>query len=155
MADEGQRRQDPADALRDGVRAVGGILGAFKDAIEQTFNDLSEQGDISPERARDAARDAMRRAQDAMDDMRGRVDFVTRREFEALRADVDTLKTQVERHATHGGHHTHGGAAGATGAAPGTGAAGGTAGTGTGGTGTGGTGTGAGGSAAGDGSPGL
>jgi hypothetical protein len=64
---------------------VSGILGAFKDAIEQTFNDLSERGDISPERARDAARDAMKRAQDAMEDMRGRVDFVTRREFDALR----------------------------------------------------------------------
>jgi polyhydroxyalkanoate synthesis regulator phasin len=146
MADDGQRRPDPADALRDGVRAVGGILGAFKDAIEQTFNDLSEQGDISPERARDAARDAMKRAQDAMDDMRGRVDFVTRREFDSLRAELDVVKTQVERHITHGGHH---GQDRADHAAGGTGAGG----TGAGGTGAGG--TGAGGSAAGDGSPGL
>jgi polyhydroxyalkanoate synthesis regulator phasin len=139
MADEGQKRPDPADALRDGVRAVSGILGAFKDAIEQTFNDLSDRGDISPERARDAARDAMKRAQDAMEDMRGRVDFVTRREFDSLRQEIETLRTQVERHIATGGHHGHGTGQGGTGT-------GGTGGTG---------GMGAGGSAAGDGSPGL
>lgn len=108
MADEGQgpRRggTDPGDTLRDGVRAVTGILGAFKDAIEQTFNDLSESGDISPERARDAARDAMKRAQDSVDDMRGRLDFVPRREFDALKAEVATLRAQVERqHGTGAG----------------------------------------------------
>jgi polyhydroxyalkanoate synthesis regulator phasin len=141
MSDEGQRRPDPGDAIRDGVRAVSGILGAFKDAIEQTFNDLSDRGDISPERARDAARDAMRRAQEAMDDMRGRVDFVTRREFDNLRAEFAELRQQVERHTAQGGHH-----------APTPGGTGGTGGTG----GAGGAGpTGAGGSAAGDGSPGL
>ncbi|MBR9991225.1 MAG: hypothetical protein KFH98_15795 [Gemmatimonadetes bacterium] len=128
MADDGQRRSDPGDSFREGVRAVSGILGAFKDAIEQTFNDLSEKGDISPDRAKDAARDAMKRAQDAMDEMRGRLEFVSRREFDALRADVDGLRAQVERHMSHGGHQT-------------------------GSTGTGG--HGAGGSAAGDGSPGL
>jgi polyhydroxyalkanoate synthesis regulator phasin len=136
MTDE--RKSDPGDAIRDGVRAVSGILGAFKDAIEQTFNDMSERGDISPERARDAARDAMKRAQDAMEDMRGRVDFVTRREFDTLRSEIAQLRQQVERHMTHGGHQPTG-----------TGTAGGTTGT------TGTTGTGAGGSSVGDGSPGL
>jgi polyhydroxyalkanoate synthesis regulator phasin len=79
MADD-QKRNDPGDMFRESVRAVGGVLGAFKEAIEQTFNDLSESGDISPERAREAARDAMKRAQDAVEDMRTRVDFVSRRE---------------------------------------------------------------------------
>lgn len=142
MADQGQGRADPGDAFREGVRAVSGILGAFKDAIEQTFNDLSERGDISPDRARDAARDAMKRAQDAVDDMRGRLEFVPRREFDALKAEVDGLRAQVERHMTHG---THAGA-------PGTGGAGGASGD-MGGTGT--AGHGAGGSGTGDGSPGL
>jgi polyhydroxyalkanoate synthesis regulator phasin len=108
MTDEGQKRgADPGDAFRDGVRAVTGILGAFKDAIEQTFNDLSEHGDISPERARDAARDAMRRAQDSMDEMRGRLEFVPRREFDTLKAEVAQLRAQIEGHTAAGVHHSH------------------------------------------------
>jgi polyhydroxyalkanoate synthesis regulator phasin len=107
MADEGQKRNDPGDAFREGVRAVSGIIGAFKEAIEQTFNDLSERGDIAPDRARDAARDAMRRAQEAVEDMRTRVDFVPRREFDALKGEVAALRAQVERHAAQGGHRTH------------------------------------------------
>jgi polyhydroxyalkanoate synthesis regulator phasin len=134
MADE-QRRTDPGETFREGVKAVTGILGAFKDAIEQTFNDLSDKGDISPERAKDAARDAMKRAQDAMDDVRGKLDFVTRREFDSLKSEIAELRTQVERHTTHGGHHHHAQDAQGGGAAPG--------------------GHGAGGSASGDGSPGL
>jgi polyhydroxyalkanoate synthesis regulator phasin len=139
MAD-GQKRTDPGDTFREGVRAVSGILGAFKDAIEQTFNDLSDRGEMSPDRARDAARDAMKRAQDAVDDMRGRLEFVPRREFDALKAEVDGLRAQVERHMSHGGHQTTG-----------TTGSGGAAGHGAGGT----SGQGAGGSGTGDGSPGI
>lgn len=168
MADE-QRRSDPGDAFRDGVRAVSGILGAFKDAIEQTFNDLSDRGDISPDRAKDAARDAMKRAQDAVEEMRGRLELVPRREFDALKAEVAELRTQVERHMSHGGHRQPGaagpGAAGTTAGAAGAGTTGSTTGGPAGGGGaTGAAGTsgsgdaggfGAGGSATGDGSPGL
>jgi polyhydroxyalkanoate synthesis regulator phasin len=121
MADE-QRRPDPGDTIREGVRAVTGILGAFKDAIEQTFNDLSARGDISPERARDAARDAMKRAQDAMDEMRTRMDFVPRKEFDALRTELAELRAQVERHINANVHHQHAGGADSTpGTTPGTG----------------------------------
>jgi polyhydroxyalkanoate synthesis regulator phasin len=101
MTDEGQKRSertDPGDAFRESVRAVTGILGAFKDAIEQTFNDLSDRGDIAPDRAKDAARDTMRRVQDAMEEMRGRVDFVTRREYDSLKAEVDELRSRLDRH---------------------------------------------------------
>jgi polyhydroxyalkanoate synthesis regulator phasin len=142
MAD-GQKKGDPGDVLREGMRAVTGVVGAFKDAIEQTFNDLSARGDIAPDRARDAARDAMKRAQDAMDDMRERVDFVTRREFDELKAEVAALQAQVERHAGSGVHHSHG--------ASGSAHAPGTSGSGTGSSGT----TGAAGSSEGTGSPGL
>jgi polyhydroxyalkanoate synthesis regulator phasin len=107
MADEGQKRADPGDAFREGVRAVSGIIGAFKDAIEQTFTELSDQGDMSPERARDAARDAMRRAQEAVEDMRTRVDFVTRKEFDTVRAEIAALRLEVERHTAQAGHQTH------------------------------------------------
>lgn len=115
MADDRQKRSDPGDAIRDGVRAVSGILGAFKDAIEQTFNDLSDRGDISPDRAKDAARDAMKRAQEAMEDVRGRLEFVSRREFDALRTEVAELRAQVERHTTVGAHGAGGTGAGGSG----------------------------------------
>jgi polyhydroxyalkanoate synthesis regulator phasin len=143
MADQGQKKGDPGDVFREGVRAVTGVIGAFKDAIEQTFNDLSASGDMAPDRAREAARDAMKRAQEAMDDMRERVDFVTRREFDDLKAELAALRAQVEGHTTSGVHHAHG--AGGSTHAPGT------AGTGAGDTGT----TGAAGSSEGTGSPGL
>jgi polyhydroxyalkanoate synthesis regulator phasin len=149
MAEEGQKRGDPGDAFREGVRAVSGIIGAFKDAIEQTFKDLSDRGDIAPDRAREAARDAMRRAQEAVEDMRTRVDFVTRREFDALKAELAQLRSQVERHMAQGGHAPAAGTAGGKGGKGATGGTGAAAGA------TEGTPGGAGGSGAGDGSPGL
>jgi len=99
MTETGGKKNDAGDSLREGVRAVTGILGAFKDAIEQTFNDMSEKGDISPERAKEAARDAMRRAQEAMEDVKGRLDTVPRREFDALKAEVAELRARVDKHA--------------------------------------------------------
>lgn len=122
MTDESQgpRRgsSDPGDTIRDGVRAVTGILGAFKDAIEQTFDDLSERGDISPDRARDAARDAMKRAQASVDDMRGRLEFVPRREFDTLKAEVAALRARLDQHMNSSGGGT-GGAAGTGDGSPG------------------------------------
>jgi polyhydroxyalkanoate synthesis regulator phasin len=93
---EEQRRRDPGDPIRDGVRAITGILGALKDAIEETFDDLRQQGDLSPEKARDAARSTMRRAQDAVDDVRDRLDFVSRREFDTLRDEVAELRRRLD-----------------------------------------------------------
>jgi polyhydroxyalkanoate synthesis regulator phasin len=107
MTDE-KKRTDPGDAFREGVRAVTGILGALRDAVEQTFDDLKEKGDISPERARDAARDTMRRAHDAVEEVRERLEFVPRREFEALRDEVAELRRTLEEHRAHAVHHTHG-----------------------------------------------
>jgi polyhydroxyalkanoate synthesis regulator phasin len=95
---EEQKKADPGDTIREGVRAVTGILGAFKDAIEQTFNDMSEKGDISPERAKEAARDAMKRAQEAVEDVRGRIEMVPRREFDALKAEVAELRARLDRY---------------------------------------------------------
>jgi polyhydroxyalkanoate synthesis regulator phasin len=95
MNDE-QKRRDPGDPFREGVRAITGILGALKDAIEETFDDLRQQGDLSPEKAREAARSTMRKAQDAVDDVRDRLDFVSRREFDALRVEVAELKARLD-----------------------------------------------------------
>jgi polyhydroxyalkanoate synthesis regulator phasin len=123
MADERQKRGgDPGDAIREGMRAFAGVVGAFKEAIEQTFEDLSRSGDLSPERARESAGDAMRRMQQAFDEMRSRVDYVTRKEFDSLRHEVADLRAQFDRHATHVGQATQAGGAssGAPGGAGGT-----------------------------------
>lgn len=97
MADEQRRPNDIGDNLREGVRTVAGIFGALKDAIEESFEDLRERGDLSPEKAREAARSTMERAQAEMDGMRERLDFATRRELETLRAEVVALRARVEQ----------------------------------------------------------
>ena len=107
MADE-NKRTDPGDAFREGVRAVTGILGALRDAVEQTFDDLKQKGDLSPEKAKEAAKDTMRRAQEAVGEVRERLEFVPRRDFEELRAEVAELRRLIEEHRAHSVHHSHG-----------------------------------------------
>ena len=92
MADE-QRRAGVGEGLRAGI----GILTAFKQAIEETIEDAAERNDLRPERAREALSGALTRAQDAFEDVRERLDVVPRREFDALRAEVDELRRRVER----------------------------------------------------------
>jgi len=89
-------KRDAGDAIREGVRSISGILGALKDALEETFDDLRKSGELSPERAREAARSTMQKAQDAVEDVRGRLDFVTRREFDALKQELDALRARVD-----------------------------------------------------------
>lgn len=108
MTEEQKKRPDPGDAFREGVRAVTGILGALRDAVEQTFDDLKEKGDLSPERAKEAARETMRRAQEAVEDVRERLEFVPRREFDALKDEVANLRAELDAHRAHAVHHSHG-----------------------------------------------
>jgi len=96
MSDDREAPKDPGDPLRDGVRSIAGILGALKEAIEDTFDELRQSGELSPERARDAARSTFRKAQDTMDDVRGRFEFVARRDFDALRQEVDQLRARLD-----------------------------------------------------------
>jgi polyhydroxyalkanoate synthesis regulator phasin len=109
------QRRDAGDPFREGVRAITGILGALRDAIEESFDDLKQQGDLSPEKAKEAARSTMRRAQEAVDDVRDRIDFVPRRDFEALREEVAELRRRLD---------TMGAAAGAPPTGPGAATAG-------------------------------
>lgn len=95
MTDE-SRNQSAGDAVREGVRTVAGVLGALVETLEHTFDDLREGGDLSPERAREAARSTVRRAQETVEDLRDRFDFVSRREFEDLRAEVAALRAALE-----------------------------------------------------------
>ena len=110
MDDQQGRRSSVGDEVREGLRAGLGILSALKDAIEETVEDMMERGELSPERAREAVRTTMDRAQTAFDDARMRLDFVPRREFEALQAQVAALEARLDQHAAAAGaHHEQGG----------------------------------------------
>jgi polyhydroxyalkanoate synthesis regulator phasin len=95
MTDEQRRPNDLGDNLREGVRTVAGILGALKDAVEDSFDELRERGDLSPEKAREAARSTMRRAQEEMEQMRESFFFANRRDIDDLRAEIDALRARV------------------------------------------------------------
>ena len=115
---EDQQKRRPS--IGEGIRSGIGVLSAFKEAVEETIQEAVQRGDLKPERAKQFVSDAVGRAQEAVGDVRERLDFVTHREFDELRARVEALEAR------------HGGSAGtlpATGTAS-TAAAGGTASTG-------------------------
>lgn len=96
MVDERKGRSSVGDEVREGIRAGIGILSALKDAVEETVQDMLDRGELSPERAREAVRTTMDRAQATFDEARTRLDFVPRREFEALQAEVAQLRRRVD-----------------------------------------------------------
>ena len=99
MADEHRR-----PGIGEGIRSGIGMLTAFKEAIEESIREASERGDLKPERARQFLNDAMERAQDAVGDVRERLDFVPRKEFDELRAQVEELRRRLDAHqGAHGG----------------------------------------------------
>jgi polyhydroxyalkanoate synthesis regulator phasin len=97
MSEEQPGARGPTDGFREGVRTVTGVLGALVEALEKTFDDLREGGDLAPERAREVARTAVLRAQETVEDLRGRLEFVPRREFDALRDEVAALRQAIEQ----------------------------------------------------------
>ena len=111
-----ERRRDMGDDVRDGIRAGLGILSALKDAIEETVDDMLDRGELSQDRAREAVRTTMERAQAAFDDARTRFEFVPRREYEELAEDLRELRRRVER--LESASHDHAGAGGQAGAGP-------------------------------------
>jgi polyhydroxyalkanoate synthesis regulator phasin len=107
---EGTKRpvDEAKEGIKEGLRAVTGMLGALKDAIEETIDDIKARGDLSPDRAKQAAKDTMKRAQDAVEDIKERVDFVPRKDFDALRAELEALRARVGALETkHAGPHGH------------------------------------------------
>lgn len=112
MADERKGRSSVGDEVREGLRAGLGILSALKDAVEETVQDMLDRGELSPERAREAVRTTMDRAQATFDEARTRLDFVSRRDFEALHAEVAELRRRVDGMAGQGDTTGPSGAAG-------------------------------------------
>jgi len=92
-----EERQGRREGFSEGVRQGLGVLSAFKEAIEETLSEVRERGDLNPERARAAMRDALHRAQEVAGDARERVDFVSRKEFEVVKQRLDELWNRVEK----------------------------------------------------------
>lgn len=109
MSDERNDRRNMGEDVREGIRAGLGILSALKDAVEETFDEMMDRGELSPDRAREAVRTTMDRAQEAFEDARSRFDFVPRSAFDELAGDVRELRRRVERLEARSHEHPEGG----------------------------------------------
>jgi polyhydroxyalkanoate synthesis regulator phasin len=107
MAEE---RSGSGGGLGDGIRSGLGILNALKEALEETLEEASRRGDFSPDRAKGAVADVVHRLQDTFDDAKEKLDFVSRKDFDALSAEVRELREQVSRHLGNQAAHGAGGA---------------------------------------------
>jgi polyhydroxyalkanoate synthesis regulator phasin len=81
--------------VSDGIKQGIGVFSALKDALEETIEEAKDRGDLSAERAKEVVKDALNRAQEAAGDAKERLDFVTQREFEALRETVEAIAARV------------------------------------------------------------
>lgn len=102
MAEE-QKRGPGIGGLGEGIRTGLGILSAFKEAVEETLGEAVSRGDLSADSARRAVRDVADRLQETLGDARERIDWVPRREFDALREEVARLEARVARMEGGGG----------------------------------------------------
>lgn len=101
MADEQQgqgAQQQPARRLSigEGIRSGVGVLTAFKEAIEESIQEANARGDLSPDRAKQFLGDALHRAQETVGEVRERLEWVPRKEFEALQAEVAELRSRLD-----------------------------------------------------------
>lgn len=96
MSDEGQGGGRRLPSIGEGLRSGIGVLTAFKEAIEETIQEAGSRGDLSPERAKHFLGDALHRAQETVGDVRDRLDWVPRREFEAVLREVEELQRRVD-----------------------------------------------------------
>jgi len=87
--------EEKRTGLGEGIRTGIGILTAFKEAIEETLQEAVERGDLSPDRAKHAMKDAAHKVQETLEEARERLDFVSRRDFDALAEEVRVLKRTV------------------------------------------------------------
>ena len=102
MVDEQQQGQQQGQgqtrrlSIGEGIRSGVGVLTAFKEAIEETIQEANARGDLSPDRAKQFLGDALHRAQDAVGEVRERLEWVPRKEFEVLQAEVAQLRSRLD-----------------------------------------------------------
>ena len=95
MTDE--QKRSGIGGIGDGIRTGLGILNAFREAVEETLDDAVKRGDLTPDRARQAVRDAADRIQETFDGARDRLDFVSRKEYEELRSEMQSIRERLAR----------------------------------------------------------
>lgn len=83
------------ESLKGGIRQGIGMLNALKDAIEETLNEARERGDLTPERAKEAIRNTLDKAQAKAGEAKDAFDFVKQKEFDALRSVVENVKVRL------------------------------------------------------------
>jgi len=116
MAEE-KRSGDAGDAVREGVRSLVGVLGALKDAFEQSLGDLRDSVERKGERPSGETtggpagagagpdgdekppgtegKDPVEAARETVEAVRDRFDFVTRKDLEPVIAAIEALETRV------------------------------------------------------------
>ncbi|HET7276118.1 MAG TPA: hypothetical protein VFI91_13195 [Longimicrobiaceae bacterium] len=92
-----EERQKRSGGIGDGIRTGFGILSAFKDAAEETLQEMVDRGDLTPERAKSTMREAVNRMQTSFEEAREKVDFAPRAEVAALRTEVAELRERLDR----------------------------------------------------------
>lgn len=90
--EQARRRPSIGEGIRNGI----GVLTAFKEALEESIQEANARGDLSPDRAKQFLGDALHRAQDAVGEVRERLEWVPRKEFEALQAEVAGLRARLD-----------------------------------------------------------
>jgi len=93
---EDRTRAGGSGGIGEGIRSGIGILSAFKDALEETIQEAMQRGDMTPERARQAMQETMTRMQHGFDEARERLDFVPRKEYDTMHAQLLDLRARVE-----------------------------------------------------------
>jgi polyhydroxyalkanoate synthesis regulator phasin len=56
---------------------------------------VRDSGDLDPTRAREAMKSTMKKAADAVDNVTDRIDFISRKEFDQLRQELEALRVRV------------------------------------------------------------
>lgn len=94
MAEE--QRRSGIGGIGEGIRAGIGILNALKEAAEETIQEAVDRGDLSPDRAKRVVQDTIDRIQSTFEGARDRMDLVSRKEFDELKAEVKQLREQID-----------------------------------------------------------
>jgi polyhydroxyalkanoate synthesis regulator phasin len=97
---QGQQAQVPPQgrkiSIGEGIRSGIGVLTAFKEAIEETIQEDNARGDLSPDRAKQFLGEALHKAQETVGEVRERLEWVPRKEFETLQAEVAELRHRLD-----------------------------------------------------------
>lgn len=91
MAEEGK------GGVREGLRNSVGLLVAFKEAVQETFEEARDRGDFSTDKARALVQEAAQKVQHTVDEARERIDLVSKKDLDALKTELDSLRSRVAR----------------------------------------------------------